>query len=77
MLDHTIEMGEKNERYWFTGTKRDGLKGLSSVSSFLDSSFLTPESAQQPKPSVVDGGLTSSVETLPKAPTSAVFDLVP
>lgn len=75
LLDLIVKMGEENEPYWFTGTKRDDLKGPSSVSSFRDSSFLSPESAQQRRPSTDAGRLISSMEILTKAPTSAVFDL--
>jgi hypothetical protein len=75
MLDHIVEMGGKNERYWFTGTKRDGLGGPTSVYLLRNSSFLSPESAQQRRPSTDAGRSIPSV--VAKAPTSAAFDLTP
>ena len=77
MLDHILEMGEKNERYWFTGTKRDGLRGPTSVDLLRNSSFLSPESAQQRRPSTDAGRSIPSVAIVTKAPSSAVFDLAP
>jgi serine/threonine protein kinase len=77
MLDQILEMGGKNERYWFTGTKRDGLRGPSSVYLLRNSSFLSPESAQQRRPSTDAGRSIPSMAIVTKAPTSAVFDLAP
>jgi serine/threonine protein kinase len=74
-LNHLVTMGNENERYLFTGTKRDGLRGPTSVYLFRNSSFLRPESAQQRRPSTDAGMFISSVEILNQARTSAVFDV--
>jgi serine/threonine protein kinase len=41
-LESFMRLGEADEWYFFTGTKRDSLRGPSSVSLFRDSSFLPP-----------------------------------
>jgi len=77
MLVNIREMGKINKRYWFTGTKRDGLRGPTSVYLLRNSSFLFPESAQQRRPFTDAGRSIPSVPIVTKAPTSAVFDLAP
>ena len=77
VLNGLVTMGNKNERYLFTGTKRDGLRGPSSVYLLRNSSFLSPESAQQRRPSSDAGRSIPSVAIVTQAPTSAVSDLAP
>jgi hypothetical protein len=57
LLDGMIGKGEVNERYWFTGTARDGLRGPrprrpvpSIVTRPAQDNFLSPESARQKPP---------------------------
>jgi serine/threonine protein kinase len=51
-LDKIIGKGRENERYWFTGTARDGLKGPPTrmIPSITTQEFLSPDSAIRPNP---------------------------
>jgi serine/threonine protein kinase len=48
LLDDMIGKGKINERYWFTGTPRGGLRGPRIVPSIVTQSFLSPDSAARP-----------------------------
>jgi serine/threonine protein kinase len=49
-LDDIIGKGEANERYWFTGTKRDGLRGPPIIPPIITQELLSPNSALRPNP---------------------------
>ena len=53
LLDGIIGKGETNERYWFTGTPRDGLRGPRLVPSIVTQDLLSPDAALRPN-SLVD-----------------------